>query len=82
MTFQVLTRIVSTTAGLKLHRDCYITNTYLKAEPCNRPSQKSSLFCKTVKEIESQKHLYEFQTIYMTYSMLYLIQIAKHQLMG
>ena len=55
--FEVLTRIVSTAAGWKLHRGCYITNTYFEAEPCNRPSEKSSLFCKTVKEIESQEHL-------------------------
>ena len=55
--FEVPTGIVSTTAELKLRRSCYVTNTYFEAEPCNRPSQKSSLFCKTVKEIESQELL-------------------------
>ena len=60
---QALTRIVSTTVRLKLCHGYYKTNTYLEAEPCNRLSEKSSLFCKTVKENESQKHLYEFQTI-------------------
>ena len=53
---------------VKTVKGYYTSNTYLEAEPCKRPSQKASLFCKAKIEIESHLNIFKLFTQYADYS--------------